>query len=135
MLNLDATDGIAWDKGCYTGQEIIARAHYRGQVKRRMQRFVSEIPCTLAPGQTGILGDGRGFKVVEAVPVSHGHCEFLAVTHPAPTAETGPPTQPDDAEATQTVTQTIIVARQLPLPYELPVARVSGQASGPGENR
>ena len=68
MLNLDVTGGIALDKGCYTGQEIIARAHYRGQVKRRMQRFVSATPCTLVPGQTGTLSDGRGFKVVEAVP-------------------------------------------------------------------
>jgi len=39
MLNLDVLGGSAFDKGCYTGQEIIARAHYRGQVKRRMQRF------------------------------------------------------------------------------------------------
>jgi folate-binding protein YgfZ len=41
MLNLDALDAIAFDKGCYTGQEVIARAHYRGRVKRRLQRFVS----------------------------------------------------------------------------------------------
>ena len=39
MLNLDLLDGIAFDKGCYTGQEVIARAHYRGRVKRRMQRL------------------------------------------------------------------------------------------------
>ncbi len=56
MLNLDLIGAIALDKGCYTGQEIIARAHYRGQVKRRMQRFVSEIPCPLSPGQTGVPG-------------------------------------------------------------------------------
>src|SRR5207237_475733 len=37
MLNLDALGAIAFDKGCYTGQEIIARAHYRGKVKRRLQ--------------------------------------------------------------------------------------------------
>ncbi|RYZ57609.1 MAG: folate-binding protein, partial [Proteobacteria bacterium] len=36
MLNLDVLEGIAFDKGCYTGQEIIARAHYRGRVKRRL---------------------------------------------------------------------------------------------------
>ena len=41
MLNLDVLNGIAFDKGCYTGQEVIARAHYRGRVKRRMQRFVT----------------------------------------------------------------------------------------------
>ena len=41
MLNLDLLGAIAFDKGCYTGQEVIARAHYRGRVKRRMQRFVT----------------------------------------------------------------------------------------------
>jgi len=36
MVNLDAFDGINFKKGCYTGQEIIARLHYRGKLKRRM---------------------------------------------------------------------------------------------------
>lgn len=35
MLNYDLVDGISLKKGCYTGQEIIARLHYRGQSKRR----------------------------------------------------------------------------------------------------
>ena len=39
MLNLDCVDAVSFDKGCYTGQEVIARAHFRGRVKRRMQRF------------------------------------------------------------------------------------------------
>ena len=82
MLNLDVTGGIALDKGCYTGQEIIARAHYRGHVKRRMQRFISETPCSLIPGQTGKFTDGRSFKVVDAVAVEQGRCEFLAVANP-----------------------------------------------------
>ena len=36
MLNLDLLDGISFNKGCYTGQEIIARTHYLGRVKRRL---------------------------------------------------------------------------------------------------
>ena len=79
MLNLDALDAIAFDKGCYTGQEVIARAHYRGRVKRRLQRFVSRGPATLAVGESGTLADGRGFKVVEAVSLTDGRSEFLAV--------------------------------------------------------
>ena len=79
MLNLDALDAIAFDKGCYTGQEVIARAHYRGRVKRRLQRFVSRGVATLAVGESGTLGDGRAFKVVEAVSLTDGRCEFLAV--------------------------------------------------------
>lgn len=36
MLNLDKLGAISFNKGCYTGQEIVARAHYLGQVKRSM---------------------------------------------------------------------------------------------------
>lgn len=35
MLNYDLVDGVSFKKGCYTGQEIIARLHYRGQSKKR----------------------------------------------------------------------------------------------------
>lgn len=121
MLNLDVTDGIALDKGCYTGQEIIARAHYRGHVKRRMQHFVSEVPCTLTPGQSGTLADGRSFKVVESVPVAAGRCEFLAVANPPPGAAVTAAVEPDAAPDPATLT--IITARQLTLPYELPTDR------------
>lgn len=41
MLNLDVLDGINFKKGCYTGQEIIARMHYLGKLKQRM--FVSKV--------------------------------------------------------------------------------------------
>ena len=80
MLNLDALGAIAFDKGCYTGQEIIARAHYRGKVKRRLQRFRARVPAQLNPGDDGELGDGRSFKVVDAAQRTDGLCEFLAVT-------------------------------------------------------
>jgi folate-binding protein YgfZ len=120
MLNLDVLGGIALDKGCYTGQEIIARAHYRGHVKRRMQRFISEAPCTLLPGQTGRFADGRGFKVVEAVAAEQGRCEFLAVTQP--TGASATTAQTEEAEsAAGAETQIQIAARQLLLPYELPL--------------
>ncbi len=36
MINLDALDGISFRKGCYTGQEVVARMHYLGKLKRRM---------------------------------------------------------------------------------------------------
>lgn len=36
MLNLDQLDGISLDKGCYTGQEIVARTHYLGKAKRKL---------------------------------------------------------------------------------------------------
>lgn len=35
-LNLDLIDGVSFTKGCYPGQEVVARSHYRGTLKRRM---------------------------------------------------------------------------------------------------
>jgi folate-binding protein YgfZ len=109
MLNLDALGAIAFDKGCYTGQEVIARAHYRGRVKRRMQRFLTHCAQEFAPGTAGRLADGRAFKIVDAVRGEDGSCEFLAV------AATG---ARDEAPAEDAAA--LIEARRLPLPYELP---------------
>ena len=39
MLNLDLIGAVSFDKGCYPGQEIVARTHYRGATKRRTHRF------------------------------------------------------------------------------------------------
>ena len=36
MLNLDVLKGLSYQKGCYPGQEVIARLHYRGEVKKRL---------------------------------------------------------------------------------------------------
>lgn len=44
MLNLDLLDAVSFDKGCYTGQEIVARTHYRGATKRRTLRFECDGP-------------------------------------------------------------------------------------------
>lgn len=41
MLNLDALQGLSYQKGCYPGQEVIARLHYRGEVKKRLQLIKS----------------------------------------------------------------------------------------------
>jgi folate-binding protein YgfZ len=109
MLNLDLLGGIAFDKGCYTGQEVIARAHYRGRVKRRMQRFISRAPLALAPGAGGALEDGRTFQVVRAATHADGRCEFLAV------AAFG-----TEAPASAAAAAAAVPAQPLPLPYALP---------------
>jgi folate-binding protein YgfZ len=115
MLNLDVLDAIAFDKGCYTGQEVIARAHYRGRVKRRMQRFVSREPVQLAPGDSGQLSDGRAFKVVRAAQLADGRCDFLAVV-PLAASEAGG--EPAPAAAVATAPQ--VAADPAALPYSLP---------------
>ncbi len=109
MLNLDLLDAIAFDKGCYTGQEVIARAHYRGRVKRRMQRFLTRAARALSPGDAGTLTDGRAFKVVEAARAADGRCEFLAVASLAA-----------DPAAGRDAAGEALAASALPLPYALP---------------
>ncbi|MGH8218046.1 MAG: YgfZ/GcvT domain-containing protein [Steroidobacteraceae bacterium] len=110
MLNLDVIDAIAFSKGCYTGQEVIARAHYRGRVKRRMQRWRTAAPAALAPGQSARLTDGRTLRVVEAAQRSDGRSEFLAVAPLAAGADDESQTSHDKA---------LLEAEPLPLPYEL----------------
>lgn len=115
MLNLDLVDGIAFDKGCYTGQEVIARAHYRGKVKRRMQRFRTIGPTKLDAGDSGTLSDGRSFKVVTAVQLSDGRSEFLAVAPVTTSSGTD-----DEAHGAQVAATPVLEAEALALPYSLP---------------
>jgi tRNA-modifying protein YgfZ len=112
MLNLDALGAIAFDKGCYTGQEIIARTHYRGRIKRRMQRFRIAAGASLAPGDRGRFADGRAFQVVQAAATAET-TEFLAVTTlPGSASEPGAEESAGGGE--------VVHAEPLPLPYELP---------------
>jgi folate-binding protein YgfZ len=55
MLNLDLLDAISMDKGCYPGQEIVARTHYKGATKRRLQRFT----CDGTPAVGAKVSDGE----------------------------------------------------------------------------
>ena len=48
-LNLDTLGGISFTKGCYTGQEIVARTHYLGEVKRRLFMARCETELEIAP--------------------------------------------------------------------------------------
>jgi len=47
MANLDLIGGINFKKGCYPGQEIVARMHYLGKLKRRM--YLAHVECDRAP--------------------------------------------------------------------------------------
>ncbi len=51
-LNLDLIDAINFRKGCYPGQEVVARSHYRGTVKRRMAAAATDVlPSALEPAE------------------------------------------------------------------------------------
>ena len=43
MLNLDKFGAVSFSKGCYVGQEVIARLHYRGKVKKSLQLFKTKL--------------------------------------------------------------------------------------------
>jgi len=129
MLNLDALGGISFTKGCYTGQEVIARAHYRGRVKRRAQRFrvtattwPDEAPKpvdalhhsnALQPGQKVKLIDGSSTRSAQIVNVAQGSqgIECLAVT------SFGSATPEPAGSANDTPTVTVVA---LPMSYALP---------------
>lgn len=49
MVNLELTGGVSFQKGCYPGQEVVARSQYRGTLKRRMFLMMADGP--LSPGQ------------------------------------------------------------------------------------
>ena len=96
MLNLDLIDAVDFDKGCYTGQEIVARTHYRGASKRRCVRFESAEP--VSPGDKVSDGSREVGEVLNAI----GN-DLLAVV-PVDKAENG-----------LTVNGTALL--HLPLPY------------------
>jgi tRNA-modifying protein YgfZ len=81
MLDLDKLGGIDFKKGCYIGQEIIARAHYRGGVKRHLARAESRMSARLKPS-TEIHAKGMGSPVAEVVDArldAAGTCQMLLV--------------------------------------------------------
>jgi folate-binding protein YgfZ len=81
MLNVDLLDGISFNKGCYTGQEIVARTHHLGRVKRRAMRFV--LPPGDAPTLMSALTDDTGTKMADVAMTASlpDRIEVLAVTN------------------------------------------------------
>ncbi|ESQ16145.1 MAG: hypothetical protein N838_06675 [Thiohalocapsa sp. PB-PSB1] len=53
MANMHLIDGVSFTKGCYTGQEVVARMQYLGKLKRRM--YVAEVNTDSAPRPGDLL--------------------------------------------------------------------------------
>ena len=108
MVNLDLLDGISFSKGCYVGQEIVARTQNLGRIKRRMFGFRTVTGPAPAPGDVIKSGSHGAGKIVDAAPVSDGDgIQLLAVIRIESlcdklSLEDGRPLQ------------------QVPLPYEVP---------------
>jgi len=110
MVNFEAVAGLDFKKGCYPGQEVVARAQYRGQVKRHMRRARLAAGAAPAVGQDLYCDDQPGQAcgtVVAVAAAENGASELLAVVPVA----TGP---------TQAAIRTAPggeVLEWLPLPY------------------
>jgi folate-binding protein YgfZ len=82
MANLELTGAVNFQKGCYPGQEIVARTQYLGKLKRRMFLCHAEVDTPPAAG-TGVysttLGDQASGMVVNASAAPESGCDMLAV--------------------------------------------------------
>lgn len=92
MVNLHLLDGVSFTKGCYTGQEVIARMKYLGKLKRRMYLAHAETEREPLPGDEVFSAasespQGAG-KVVDARRSPSGGYDLLAVLEVA-SAENG----------------------------------------------
>ncbi|MFG6160490.1 YgfZ/GcvT domain-containing protein [Halomonas sp. 1390] len=80
MINWEALGGISFKKGCYTGQEVVARAHFRGQVKKRLVRAQLDGGLLPEPGSAiEDTNDKRLGEVLGAELDAYGEAEVLAV--------------------------------------------------------
>jgi folate-binding protein YgfZ len=83
MVNLQLIDGVSFTKGCYTGQEVVARLHYLAKPKRRMYLAKVECPIPPRPGDTlesaTSSSEQAAGRVVDAHPSGDGRYELLAV--------------------------------------------------------
>ena len=83
MVNLELIGGVSFKKGCYPGQEIVARMHYLGKPSRRMYRLQTTASQTSAGAAVLDANDREVGTVVDAQPASTGDCRLLAVLQAA----------------------------------------------------
>lgn len=82
MVNLEAIGGVSFKKGCYPGQEIVARTQHLGKIKRRM--YLAHIPSDkpVMPGDElfgEALTDQSCGKIVNTAPAPDGGFDVIAV--------------------------------------------------------
>lgn len=89
-LDLDVLGGVSFEKGCYPGQEIVARVKFRGTVKYRLRRLAVGTLAPPAPGTRVLAADSTETlgRVLFGAPAAGGGCECLAVCKPGTQAMT-----------------------------------------------
>lgn len=82
MLNYELIGGVDFHKGCYPGQEIVARTQYLGKLKKRTYRLALPAGIDAAPGTDVYapdFGEQSAGKLVNVAPTADGSLEALAV--------------------------------------------------------
>lgn len=79
-LNLPALGAISFNKGCYTGQEIIARMHYRGKPKNHLYRARVNTHLPLVRGHDIFSGDKIAGTLVDYCKISDNRYDLLVIT-------------------------------------------------------
>ncbi len=82
MANMEILGGVSFNKGCYPGQEIVARSQYLGKVKRRL--YLAHVDAAAQPGDelfSADLPDQSAGHVANAAAAPGGGCDVLAVVH------------------------------------------------------
>lgn len=110
-INYQLVNGINFRKGCYTGQEIVARLHYRGKLKRHMYHFELSGNQLPTPGASLVNATTRHAcgHLVTAAFSTDSRIEILASLLD----------EQLDQVALETSTE---ILKQLPLPYAIPTA-------------
>ena len=117
MANMQVINGVNFQKGCYSGQEVVARMQYLGKLKRRMYRIHIDTGDTVASGEQlyaagSSSGQGTG-NIVSAQPDPEGGYQALAVI------------DINDAEnhPLQLIDENGPVIKLLGLPYSIPAGK------------
>lgn len=90
MANMELLGGVSFNKGCYPGQEIVARSQYLGKVKRRL--YLAHVDADARPGDelyAAEPADQSAGLVANAAPAPEGGWDVLAVAL-MPSVEAGP---------------------------------------------
>lgn len=107
-INYDLVNGVSFTKGCYKGQEIVARIHYRGQTKIRV--FALEITgCDQVKVGDKIIGDGANGTILAVAKVSDRTLRVLSTLK----------TELSESENLQLEQIDGCEIRVLPLPYAI----------------
>jgi tRNA-modifying protein YgfZ len=115
MVNFELTGGVSFKKGCYPGQEIVARTQYRGILKRRMVHVAFQsktIPERGAAIYSPTFPDQAAGNIVVAARVGNDRLEALVVAQLDAIRATSANQLFADAEFTQPM-------QLLPLPYNI----------------